>query len=167
MLEKIKKKNFSISYIIASILILGSIAIVCVFIYVGSTRALTTLENIFFQIFILLASIVGSYLLGNIISRNSKYDSIRPHSRSAFRRVLSLYAGLGRLGKAVEDEIIKDDNSSIKFGKIKAIIIEQIATADDALEDWRDIVPDEVAEIEQKFKEKNNLIQKGSSNNEK
>jgi hypothetical protein len=32
---------------------------------------------------------------------------------------------------------------------LSALITEQIGTADDALDDWRDIVPDEVEAIEQ------------------
>ncbi len=33
-------------------------------------------------------------------------------------------------------------------------INEQIGTADDAMEDWRDIVPDEVAELERRGRER-------------
>ena len=33
------------------------------------------------------------------------------------------------------------------MAKLEAIVIEQLATADDALEDWNDIVPDEVSEL--------------------
>jgi hypothetical protein len=33
-------------------------------------------------------------------------------------------------------------------------ISEQIGTADDAMEDWRDIVPDEVAELERRGRER-------------
>ena len=35
--------------------------------------------------------------------------------------------------------------------KIEVIVIEQLATADDALEDWRDIVPEEVDELSRKL----------------
>jgi len=35
--------------------------------------------------------------------------------------------------------------------KIEAIIAEQLVTADDALEDWRDIVPEDVKELEQRL----------------
>ena len=35
--------------------------------------------------------------------------------------------------------------------KLEAIVVEQIATANDALEDWRDIVPEDVKELMSKF----------------
>ena len=33
------------------------------------------------------------------------------------------------------------------LAKLDAIVAEQLATADDALEDWRDIVPEDVEEL--------------------
>jgi hypothetical protein len=33
------------------------------------------------------------------------------------------------------------------LARLEAIVIEQLATADDALEDWRDIVPEDVKEL--------------------
>ena len=36
---------------------------------------------------------------------------------------------------------------------IEAIVLEQIPTGADALEDWRDIVPDDVADVERRLRE--------------
>lgn len=35
--------------------------------------------------------------------------------------------------------------------KLESLVIEQIATANDALEDWRDIVPEDVEELRAKL----------------
>jgi hypothetical protein len=40
-------------------------------------------------------------------------------------------------------------------------INEQIGTADDAMEDWRDIVPDEVAELERRATERQRKQDRG------
>ncbi len=39
------------------------------------------------------------------------------------------------------------DEYPTAFASLKAIVHEQIDTADDALEDWEDLVPDEVKEL--------------------
>ena len=162
-----KKNNFSLIYIIAILLIIGSLAITWLFLSSASKRELSSLESICFQIFILILSITGSFLLGNKISKASAFESIKPYSRSAFRRVMALYSGLSRLAEAAQDEnnIKKDGKASLE--KINAMIIEQLATAGDALEDWRDIVPAELEEIESNAKAKKKIIQKGISDNEK
>lgn len=154
----------------APILIVCSLVLAGFFIYTASKREISSLENVFFQIFILATSLSGSYLLGKKISEASAFEAIKPYARSAFRRVLSLYYGLSRLAKDVGHEIrIKNNNSLLE--KFQATIEEQLYTADDALEDWRDIVPEDVEEIQQRVKEKieqrikeKNLIKKGISN---
>lgn len=162
-MKRKRKKNFNIYYIIAPLLIIISFSLVWFFLYIASQRNLSSLENIFLQIFILTTSLAGSFLLGKIFSQNSAYDAIKPHARSAFRRVLALYGGLSRLAKSVDNEInVSKKNNALE--KIKAILIEQLATADDALEDWNDIVPEEVEEIESRLYEKRYPSKKSTSN---
>src|SRR5689334_19135998 len=45
----------------------------------------------------LIFGAVGSFLSGKASARDAGAEMIRPHARSAFRRVTSLYAALGRL----------------------------------------------------------------------
>jgi hypothetical protein len=82
-------------------------------------------------------------------------DLIKPHARSAFRRIFSLYHSLSRMAvsisKVKESEFSKENDV---LRTIQAIVIEQIATADDALEDWRDIIPEDVKEVEKRMSEK-------------
>ena len=43
------------------------------------------------------------------------------------------------------------------LAKLEAIVIEQLSSADDAIEDWRDIVPEEVKELDQRFSPDNTM----------
>lgn len=45
---------------------------------------------------------------------------------------------------------ISPENDQVALARLEEIIAEQLSTADDALEDWRDIVPEDVGELEQK-----------------
>ena len=77
-------------------------------------------------------------------------EVIKPHARSAFRRLFSLYMSISRVASIIS--MSKDpENSHGTLGKVEVIVREQLATADDALEDWRDIVPEEVDELSRKL----------------
>ncbi len=68
---------------------------------------------------------------------------MEPHARSAFRRLISLYEGLSRVANVIGEPKVDE----VKLKVIRAIVVEQISTADDALADWEDVVPEAVAEI--------------------
>jgi hypothetical protein len=129
-------------------------------------RRLTILELTLFQVISLSLGLAGSYVFGKYSAHEAARDVIRPHARSAFRRVLSLYAALQRYAVAVEErgailtQISWDYGGSVPMQHIDAAlallsaqVIEQIGTAGDAMEDWRDLVPDEVERIERRATE--------------
>lgn len=118
-------------------------------VYVASIRTLTGLENTLLQAVALVFGLLGSFLFGRQSTRDAAKEILKPHARSAFRRLISLYESLSRVALEIENsKNNKESNSEkIALAKLEAIVIEQLATADDALEDWRDIVPDEVAEL--------------------
>jgi hypothetical protein len=103
----------------------------------------------------------GSWLLGRDTSREAAREAVRPHARSSFRRVLTLYRALGRLRdtSVLEADYLaeqQDEEGRVDLGlalasldKIRLMSIEQTDTADNALDDWRDLAPEEVAKIEQ------------------
>ena len=49
------------------------------------------------------------------------------------------------------------------FAKLETVVIEQLAATDDALEEWSDIVPEDVEELTQNRE----LITQGEMNNER
>ena len=75
-------------------------------------------------------------------------EVIKPHARSAFRRVTALYQSLYRLSNRIEE--LNRENPDNRLELIQALVHEQIATGQDAMEDWRDIVPEDVEEIERR-----------------
>ena len=78
---------------------------------------------------------------------------IKPHARSAFRRVVSLYGGLSHLASML-DSARRSTNPESPCGPIldslEAVVVEQIRTANDAMADWSDIVPDDVEGFRQR-----------------
>jgi len=136
------------------ILVVASIVVAIIFVKVASERPLTQLESGFFQALALSLGLLGSFIFGRQSAKRSAREIIKPHARSAFRRLLSLYNSLSRLASTIDHARSSNSNSMEEeavLDKLEAIVTEQIATADDALEDWRDIVPDDVDELRKKL----------------
>ncbi len=136
-------------------LIAVSILIGIVFVLVASTRQLTNLENALFQAIALFFGIFGSYILGKESTKSAAKELIKPYARSAFRRLISLYYGLSRLAQLIENTRRNNNSAEIlasTLDKIEVMTVDQLATADDALNDWRDIVPEDVDELYDRIK---------------
>lgn len=130
--------------------VLISFAIAGAFIWLSASRNLSTLENTLLQVFTLAAGLIGSYGLGKQDSAQSARDLMKPHARSAFRRLMALYGGVSRIGAEIQASrltLSTDQYINSCLSKLEGMVTEQIATAADALEDWNDIVPDEVQEL--------------------
>ena len=134
----------------AGVFLVISVGLAITHVVIGSQRALSPLEGIMLQFLLLTFSIIASFVVGRQSAKQAGKELIKPHARSAFRRVMSLYNSLWRLGDAIErgkQEENSEVHKKMVLEKLQAIVFEQIATADDALEDWRDIVPEDVEEI--------------------
>ena len=105
-------------------------------------------ENALFQLLISGIGLLGSYIFGKNSARAGALDVVKPHARAAFRRVTTLYRSLYRLSGKIEE--LKEGKPDPRLDLVQALVNEQIATGQDAMEDWRDIVPEEVAEIERR-----------------
>lgn len=111
----------------------------------------------------LVFSTYGAWLLSKHTAAEAGREGVRRQARPAFRRVLNLYAAIIRQGVAVQEEtnILEGLAVSVEgrdflelahvrgsMRRLHAMTVEQAATGRDALDDWRDIVPQEVAELE-------------------
>lgn len=135
------------------ILIIASIAVSVIFVITASKRPLTQLEMVFFQAIALSLSLLGAFMFGRQSAMQAAREIINPHARSAFRRLLSLFNSLSRLATTIENARSSEPmKNNPTLDKLQALVTEQIFTADDALEDWADIVPDDVVEIRKKLK---------------
>ena len=135
------------------LLILISLAVAGLFSHAATTRTLTGLESVILQFFSLMAGLVGSFFFGRQSAREAAREIIKPHARSAFRRLLSLYQSLSRVADVIESSQNSEspEENQVTLAKLEAIVVEQLSSADDAIEDWRDIVPEDVKELDQRF----------------
>ena len=127
------------------LIVAGAIALAVVMVNVSAERELSTLELILWQVVSLLLGLSGSYWFGRNAARDSARDVIRPHARSAVRSLLALRDSLRALSHRIED--YQDEDADYRLEVIQAIVEEQMPVSDSAIEDWRDITPEDVAEI--------------------
>lgn len=135
--------------IVPTLIGFGTLVALGFFVYIASTRTTTSFENALLQIISLALGIGAWYYFGRRSTREAAKEIIRPHARSAFRRVLSLYRSLARASVTIKLSQVPEpeEDPQVTLAKLDTIVIEQLAAADDALEDWRDIVPDDVREL--------------------
>lgn len=151
----------SIEKILPFILIIYAIIIAIMFINIASKRILTNLEVILLQSVSLLHSLVGSYIFGRQSASSAAKEIIKPHARSAFRRIVALCKSLSRLASTIESERQSNKDKlecSSSLDKMKILVIEQIATADNAIADWSDIIPEEIEKLRVDSKKKETSI---------
>ena len=138
------------------IILLISLSILLVLfslVHITTTRPLTDLENVLLQIIFLAIGSGISFFTGH----RSAQEAAKLHVRSAFRRLLSLYQSLSRAATVIESSqgSKSDENYQVLLARLEEIVTYQLITADNALEDWNDIVPEEVAELKQQLQSNN------------
>ena len=142
-----------------ALLLLFSVVVSVIFAYTATQRTLTGLEGMIWQIFAFGAGLAGSFIFGRQSAPDAAKEIIKPHARKAFRRLVSLYRSLSRAASVIKSA--RDDespeNQRVTLAKLDAIVTEQLTTADDALEDWNDIVPEDVEELKQKLQSDNTM----------
>ena len=131
------------------LLIVMSVAGFAAFACVATTRQLTELESVLLQFFIAAAGYIGTFMVGRQTAGRAAKDVIKPHARSAFRRLLSLYRSHQQMASVIENARGSRtiDDYRLTLARLEGIVLGQISTADAAMEDWRDIVPEDVEEL--------------------
>ena len=127
-------------------------SVVITMIIVSSGRSLSSLEEILFQVVILGTGISASWRIGRSSSISAAQETMRLHARPAFRTVLTLYESLSRL--SLQIHVYNEELSDSRLETVESIVNEQIEIGRSALEDWRDIVPEDVEEIERRWIER-------------
>jgi hypothetical protein len=127
-----------------------------------------TFATALLQAITLVFSTYGAYIFAKASVEDAARALVTPHARSAFRRVRNIYEALGRLLELINSQSLSFnmtrhtgspdtlDYESVRLTMLmlERIIIEQVNTVDDALEDWRDLVPDEVKQIEDQVQQR-------------
>ena len=142
----------NIKYIVPVLIGLGILALV-ILVCIAATRDLSGLESVLLQIILLAIGSSISFFAGHRSAREAAREIIKHRARSAFRRLLSLYSSLSWAVNEIQSSQSSesDEDYQVLLARLEAIVIEQLATADDALEDWRDIVPEDVEELTENF----------------
>jgi hypothetical protein len=138
-----------INFVAATLLLLLCLGISVFFVWEASDRTITSVEGILFQVFALATGLIGSFIFGRQSARTAAREMIKPHARSAFRRLTSLYVGLSDIARVIEAarNLRSNDDQRLALAKLEGLVLGLVATADDALEDWRDIVPEDVEDL--------------------
>lgn len=133
-----------------SLVVFGSTT---VFVIIAAIRDLSSVENVLLQFIFLSIGCGVSYSVGKQSVEKAAKEMIKPHARSAFRRLIFLYLTLRRAAAAIESAQHSEsqENHQVILARLEEIVTAQLLTADDALEDWNDIVPEDVEELKQKL----------------
>lgn len=117
-------------------------------------------EDGLLQLIFLAVGIFYSFVAGRRSARAAAADLLRPKGRSAVRTIRSLVAGIHGFSLAVDGEresiraIAAESEDLVPLihvehalNVVQSRIEGELRTAGNALEDWRDVVPDEVESV--------------------
>ena len=144
-----------------------TLSIICVvfvatLVVVSSNRSLSPLESILLQVLALGTGVWASYLFSQQSAAKAAREMMKPYARSAFRRATNLYFGLTFIMELIgQNKGESEQTSRHLVDLIEVAVNQQLYTASDALEDWRDIVPEEVADLESRFERQRKVDEEG------
>jgi hypothetical protein len=150
------------------VLAIGAITLVAATsaILVSARRPLSPLEQTLFSLVTLGLGVWASFVAGHEQGRQEAEARLRAQARSAFRRVVTLYGGHQRTVNLIQERLgyllsthattgqIEAGRVTDAFLLVQAQVVEQGHTANDSIEDWRDLAPDEIEELEAALRKK-------------
>lgn len=155
-----REKRLSRETIGGGALILAALVTSGLMIVAVMQREPTPLELVLFQVIVLGLSLLGSYLFSLQSAHAATTERLRPHAGSAFRRTVSLYLAIRRFIESVETQrrvllsLASDNGGTVSMNHIEQSLDlldvqmrEQVQTANDAMTDWKELVPADVADL--------------------
>ena len=97
---------------------------------------------IFRDVFVLLGSVAGSWMVTLTATQN--------HARSAFRRLWAIRTEMEKIGNLATAE--SNDDRRIALARIEQIAQSSKTAAQDALSDWLDMAPWDVADLNKELR---------------
>jgi hypothetical protein len=141
-------------------LLLVTLALASLTVYVGTFKHPNTLAAAILQGAALVVGVAAAYFFARASIQSAAKELVATRAFSAFRRVENIYKALGNLLGVQDEQLVKflamrtgetrgivDIYVEMAIETTRQLLIQQINTADDALADWRDLVP-EVQQIE-------------------
>ncbi len=135
-----------------SLVVLASTA---VFVIIAAIRDLSSVENVLLQFIFLSIGCGVSYQVGKQSVEKARDEILKPQARNAVRYLVSLYKSVTRAAAVTESaqNFESRENYNIIRAYLLGIFGEQLATADNAIENWRDILKEELEDLIQKLRE--------------
>lgn len=132
-----------------TLLVCFSIGISIVLAYTATKRSLTIFETVLWQIFVFAGGLTGSYIFGKRSAQEAGKEIIKPHARNAVRQLKSLYKSISLTLSVISSS--KNLETPQDYYSIRAyligVIAQQMATADDAIKNWHDILKEELEDL--------------------
>lgn len=134
-------------------------------IVIAGNKDSTALENGLLQFIFFAAGTAIAIFLGYISAKEQAKEIVRPHGRKAVRRIVTLGTQIRSFGSLIEVERERLSHQASTGGELDPFEVEktlevlasqldgQLQTIGDSIEDWRDVVPEEVAALERRAKE--------------
>ena len=142
-------------YAIIVILLLVCTVLVVLFIDASTKRPLTTLESALFQVVILGTGVTASYFISQRSTKVAAEQLIKTSCAPLLFDVCTiLYSSLFYMKRIIryhKESRAKPPDQIIEI--VEVIIDQQVNTVVDSMDDWRDIIPEDVADIEQRLRE--------------
>lgn len=148
--------------------LVGAVAVSIFKIWLSGERSLSQTELALFDALTLVISVIGAIWIGQQVEQGQARQLIGPHGRSAFRRATSIFQALRRFERQIQtqreslptrtvDGRVDVAIVEMAFDVFAAQVGEQVMAASHAMEDWRDIVPEDVEEMERQARERQGL----------
>ncbi|RKU29153.1 hypothetical protein C6497_07135 [Candidatus Poribacteria bacterium] len=133
-----------------------------VFVIIVAIRDLSSMENVLLQFIFLSIGCGVSYIVGKQSVEKARDEFLKPHARSAVRYLVSLYKSITRAAEVTEStqNFKSPENYNVIRAYLLGIFGEQLASADDAIENWRDILKEELEDMIIKSEEEDRFTPK-------
>ncbi len=124
-----------------------------VLVLLSTIRNLSSMESVLLQVIFLAIGCWVSYWVGQKSVKMAAKELVKNQAKSAFRRLIFLYLTLRKAANMIDlsDGSDSQEEYEMLLARLEEIVAAQLITADHALEDWNDIVPEEVEELKQEL----------------
>ena len=119
--------------------------------YISSTRGLNKFENVILQ-----GVLAG---LSIYVGRRSTQRVTKPHAQSAVRRLSDLYRALYWAASLIMELLQTPNNEDyqVRLARIEGILRAHLPTASNAIKDWNEFAPEDVAKSMREFEPDNTV----------
>ena len=133
------------------------LVLISVIVYFAARPNFSSLESSLLQVFSLIIGCGFTYWVGKLSVKKARDEILKPHARSAARYLISLNKSISRARTlasiGLPQRFEAEEDYHVIRGAIIATLGEQLVATDDALENWRDILEEELEDLIQKLRE--------------